>query len=270
MPSNREYKEKAIAAAKKAREVLLEKFPVKHGLNSQQRSDLMNVADREVHDCIYLALSKDYPDHEYISVYTGNQTFFKDRPLWVFDPIVGLGNYGHGDPGFALSIALMLNGTTEVAVIYNPVFDELFTTIKGQGAFCNDKPIHVSNTDQLKSALLSTRFPYDIREGKTTNLMLFNHLIMQAEGVLNNGTATLDLAYVAKGRYDGFWAMRMNPWDLTAAVLLIEEAGGKVSALSGKGYLTESREILATNGIIHQEILEAIAEIPKKEREINT
>lgn len=254
----------AVIAVKKAGTWLLEMFPVDHGLDSQERSTLMDEADRKVHDCIYDTLNNDFPDYKYISVYTKNQTYYEDKPLWVMDPIVGLGNFSHGDPHLAISIALMINGFTVVAVVYNPIFNELFTAIKGQGAFLNDKRIQVSKTKKLEHALLSTRFPYDIRDGKVTNLTLFNHFILKAEGVLNNGTATLDLAYVASGRYDGFWSLRMNPWDLTAAVLLIEEAGGKVTDLTGDNYLTESMEILATNGTIHQEILDAIASINSK------
>jgi len=264
MEPYKKHQEQAVIAAKKGGSRLLEMFPVNHGLSSKEQSRLMNDADLEIHDCIYDAIHKDFPDYEYISVYTENQTYHKDKPLWVIDPIVGLGNFVHGDPHFAISIALMINGVTVVAIVYNPVFNELFTATKGGGAFLNDKQIHVSKTKKLESALLSTRFPYDIRDNKVTNLSLFNHLIIKAESVRNNATATLDLAYVASGQYDGFWALRMNPWDLTAGVLLIEEAGGKVTQLTGENYLTESREILATNEAIHQEIIDTIASIPNE------
>ncbi len=260
----REHLVKAISAAKEAGEMLIDLIPSDHRLNSEERSKLMDDADRKVHDCIYDILNIDFPEYKYISVYTENKIFYKDKPLWVIDPIVGLGNFSHGDPHFAVSIALMINGVTVVALIYNPIFNELFTAIKSQGAFLNEKRIHVSKTKKLEHALLSTRFPYDIRHGNVTNLNLFNKLIMEAEGVLNNGTATLDLAYVASGQFDGFWALHMKPWDLTAAVLLIEEAGGRVSTLSGETYMTESLGILATNAIIHKEIVNVISKAPKE------
>jgi myo-inositol-1(or 4)-monophosphatase len=262
--------ELAIRASQKAGALLLELFPADHDLNSSERLAFVDKVDRKVHRCIYETIILQFPDYGYISVYTKNQTFFKDRPLWVLDPIVGLGNYGHGDPGFAISIALMLEGVTEIAVVYNPVFDQMFTAIRGQGALLNGKSICVSKTERLNEALLSTRFPYDLLDRKVTNLELFNELILKAEGIRNNATATLDLAYVASGQYDGFWAVNMNPWDLTAAVLLIEEAGGKVSTLSNKNYVTESKEILATNGKIHQEIIETIASVPDIRQKINS
>ncbi len=264
MGAYKDHLQKAIIVAKKAGEMLIDLIPSHHSLNSKERLRLMDVADRGVHDCIYNALCEDFIDYKYISVYTENQIFYKDKPLWVIDPIVGLGNFSHGDPHFAVSIALMINGVTVVALIYNPIFNELFTAIKSQGAFLNEKRIQVSKTKKLEHALLSTRFPYDIHDGKVTNLNLFNHLILKAESVLNNATATLDLAYVASGQYDGFWALHMNPWDLTAAVLLIEEAGGKITTLSGETYMTESLEILATNAIIHKEIIKTVSKVPKE------
>ncbi len=265
----KEHLEKAVIAAKQAGNLVLEMIPKNHQLNTEERLLLMDEADRKVHDSIYDTLCNDFLEYEYISVYTENQIFYKNKPLWVIDPIVGLGNFSHGDPHFAVSIALMINGVTVVALIYNPIFNELFTAIKEQGAFLNEKQIHVSKTKKLEHALLSTRFPYDIRNSKVTNLNLFNNLIMKSEGVLNNATATLDLAYVASGQYDGFWALQMNPWDLVAATLLIQEAGGKVSTLSGEYYFTESTEILATNANIHEEIIEVISKVPRESKEYN-
>ncbi len=258
------FLEQAVIASKKTGDVLLGMMPMDHRLNAQERSNLMDEADQKSCDCLYDSIHKDFPDHEYISVGTENQTFFKEGFLWVLDPLVGLGNFAHGDQHYAISAALMVDGITVAGVVYNPVFNELFTAIRGHGSFLNGKSINVSNTDKLEHSLLALRFPYDIHDGKITNLSIFNHLIMKAEGILNNGTATLDLAYVACGQYDGFWALNMNPWDLTAAVLLIEEAGGKVTTLSGEDYFIESMEILGTNGTIHQEVIDAISEVPQE------
>ncbi|WP_027078822.1 inositol monophosphatase family protein [Maribacter antarcticus] len=260
----KEHLEKAVIVARKSGAILLDLIPKNHNLNSEERYKLMAEVDLKVHDCIFNDLNVDFTDYKYVSAYTKNQFFYKDKPLWVIDPVVGLGNFSHGDPHFAISIALMINGVTVAALVYNPVFNELFTAIKNNGAFLNQKRIHVSKTTSLKHALLSTRFPYNIREGKVTNLGLFNHLIMKAESVLNKATATLDLAYVASGQYDGFWALEMNPWDLTAGILLIKEAGGKVTTFTGENHVAESVEILATNGSIHQETLKSIASITTK------
>ena len=258
------YLQQAVIASKKTGDVLLEMMPMDHKLNAQERSKLIDDVDHKSDDCLYNSIREVFPDHQYISVGTKNQTFFKEGYLWVLDPLVGLGNFARGDPHYAISSALMIDGIIVAGVVYNPVFKELFTAVKGHGSFLNDKPIRVSNTDKLENSLLSIRFPYDIHNRKVTNLSIFNHLIMKAEGIMNNGTATLDLAYAACGQYDGFWALNMNPGDLTAAVLLIEEAGGKVTTLSGENYFIESMEILGTNGTIHQEVIDAISEISKE------
>ncbi len=258
------YLQQAVIAAKKTGDVLLKMMPMDHRLNAQERSKLMDDVDHKSDDCLYESIREVFPDHQYISVGTENQIFHKEGFLWVLDPLVGLGNFAHGDPHYAISAALIVDGIIVAGVVYNPVFNELFTALKGYGSFLNGKPIRVSNTEKMENSLLSIRFPYDIHDGKVTNLSIFNHIIMKAEGILNNGTATLDLAYVACGQYDGFWALNMNPWDLTAAVLLIEEAGGKVTTLTDEDYFIESTEILGTNGTIHQEVIDAIFEIPKE------
>jgi myo-inositol-1(or 4)-monophosphatase len=258
------FLEKAVTASKKTGDTLRGMMPVDHRLNAQERLNLIDEADHKSHDSLYDSIREAFPEHEYVSAATENQTFFKEGYLWVLDPLIGLVNFSHGDPHYSISAALMVDGITVAGVVYNPVFNELFTAIKGHGSFLNGKSIRVSNTDTLKHSLLATRFPYDIRDGKTTNLGIFNHLITKTEGIFNNSTATFDLANVACGQYDGFWALHMSPWDLTAAILLIKEAGGKVTTLSGEDYFTDSKEILATNGAFHQEVVDTISEIPQK------
>ncbi len=262
--SNANYLKVARNIAKKSGELLVERLPSELNLAVRQRRILMESADREVHDYMYNELKLHYPSHSFISVFSKNQKFHKDRPQWVIDPIVGLANFGHGDPGFALSIAFVENGITELAVVYSPIFEQLFTAIKGGGTYLNGQKIQVSRTGELQDSLLSTRFPYDIRTSNVTNLEIFAELILKAESVRNNATASLDLAYVASGQYDGFWAINMNPWDLVAAALLVEEAGGKVTGLSGEPYQMEFGNILATNGVIHNEVVKAITEAKSK------
>ena len=258
MENNIAYIKHAILAAKIAGKLLIELTPT-IPLSSIERKKLMNEADRAVHDSIYETLRKAFPNQRYLSVFSENQSFITDGALWIIDPIVGLGNFGHGNAYYALSIALNIDDVTTVGVIYNPVFNDLFTCIKGQGAYLNNNSISISKTLHLKDALLSTRFPYDLSEKNKSILNVYNDMVLRCEDVLNHATATLDLAYVAAGRFDGFWAKGMNPWDLTAAALLIKEAGGKVTTLSGDNHSTESTEIIATNGAIHKEVVNIIA-----------
>jgi myo-inositol-1(or 4)-monophosphatase len=266
MENNRAYIKHAILAAKKAGKLLIELTPT-IPLSAIERKTLVDEADRKVHDSIYETLKKAFPNQPYLSVFSENQSFITDGALWIIDPIVGLGNFGHGNPHYALSIALNIDDLTNVGVIYNPVFDELFTCIIGQGAYLNNNLISVSKTSHLKHALLSTRFPYDLSKEDPSTLNIYHDMTLNTEGVLNHATATLDLAYVAAGRIDGFWAKGMNAWDLTAAALLIKEAGGKVTTLSGNNHSMESTEIIATNGAIHKEVLNIIS---KKIKETKT
>ncbi len=260
MNSNAEYLKVAKDIANKAGELLVERFPIGSNLTVQQRGNLMDSADRDVHDLIHDGLKLHFPTHILISVFTENQQFHVDRPFWVIDPIVGLGNFGHGDSGFALSIAYVDHGITQLAVVYNPILGQMFTAHRNRGSYLNGQKIWVSKTVELKHSLLSTRFPYDIKTAKETNLRAFNKLILKAESVRNNATATLDMAYVASGQYDGFWAIDMNPWDLIAATLLVEEAGGSVSGVCGEQYDIQSKDVLVTNGLIHDEVLDVLSQ----------
>lgn len=260
MEHNKVYIDQAILAAKKAGKLLLQLTPTIL-LSPTERKALVANADRTVHDCIYETLIEAFPKPNYISVYSENQIFLTEGALWIVDPLVGSGNFGHGNPHYAISIALNIDDVTALGVIYNPVFDELFTCLKGHGAYLNNSSISVSKTPYLIDALLSTRFPYDLSKKDQSTLNVYNDLVLNSEGVLNHATATLDLAYVAAGRFDGFWATGMNPWDLTAAALLVKEAGGEVTTLSGDQHFTKCTDIIATNGAIHLEVVNVISKI---------
>ena len=260
MENNKEYIKYAILAAKKAGKLLIKLTPTVP-LSVIDRKKLMDEADRKVHDSIYETLQKTFPNQQFLSVFSKNRSFVTNGALWIIDPIVGLGNFGHGNPHYALSIALNIDNITNIGIIYNPAHDELFTCIIGQGAHLNDNLIKVSNTCNLKNALLSTRFPYDLSKENPSTLKIYHNMTLKTEGVLNHASATLDIAYVAAGRIDGFWAKGINPWDLTAAALLVKEAGGRVTTLSGSDYFTKSTEILATNGAIHNEMTKLLQDI---------
>jgi len=159
----------------------------------------------------------------------------------------------------------MIRQEIAVGLVYDPWCDELFTAIRGQGACLNGNPVHVSEEDDLERSLLVTGFPYDIREGKVSNLGLFNHLILKAQAIRRDGSAALDMAYVAAGRFDGFWELKLHPWDVAAGALIIEEAGGTISAFAGEPFCITSYDVLATNGKIHTALMQAISEVPRDE-----
>lgn len=260
------FQEQAVIAVRKAGDLLM---PVVSRLSDtayDRRADLVKNADDELLACMLESLTASFPDYNYLSYASEDSTPNKDGHLWIVDPLVGTTNFIYGYPFYAISTALLIDGEIVVGNVYNPATEELFTAAKGQGAFLNDDPIRVSTTPELNKAFLATRLPYDMRDGGPTNLGLFSHLAMQAKSIQSDGSATLDLAFVAAGRFDGFWEMRLSPWDLAAGVLLIEEAGGAISRLSGDPYAIDAEDLLATNGLIHSGVLDAIAKVPPESR----
>jgi myo-inositol-1(or 4)-monophosphatase len=174
---------------------------------------------------------------------------------WIIDPLDGTTNYAHGYPCFCTSVALELEGEIVSGAIYDPLLDELFTAQQGEGAFLNGERISVSTTERLTEALICTGFPYDVRESPVNNLDHFNHFIMEAQAIRRDGSAALDLCYVAMGRFDGFWELKLNAWDVAAGKLLVEEAGGIVTDFRVGPLDICGQETLASNGRIHEEMV---------------
>jgi myo-inositol-1(or 4)-monophosphatase len=183
--------------------------------------------------------------------------------LWVIDPLDGTTNYAHGYPCFSVSLALECRGEVIVGVVYDPMRDELFSAQKGKGAFLNGAPIRVSRTDTLIKSLLATGFPYDRKVSEKNNLNYFHDLLMASQEVRRDGSAALDLCSVASGRFDGFWELKLKPWDVAAGSLIVREAGGTVSDFSGAASSIHHDEIVASNGKIHQAMLETIRKAGK-------
>ncbi|MFA7339612.1 MAG: inositol monophosphatase family protein [Candidatus Obscuribacterales bacterium] len=178
---------------------------------------------------------------------------------WIIDPLDGTTNYAHSYPFFCVSIAAEEDGIVTHGVIYNPMSGELFRAIKGQGAFLNDEPIHVSSCASLDNGLLATGFPPDTVNNIYNNMDSFKHITNVCHGVRRDGSAALDLSFVACGRLDGFWERKLSAWDVAAGALIVEEAGGKVSNLEAGPLDMMSGHILASNGTIHQQIVDALA-----------
>jgi len=224
--------------------------------------DLVTVADRTVEKLIRERLGEAFPEH---GIYgeEGTRERMEGEFRWYVDPLDGTTNFAHGFPQFCVSMGLERrpaglkpeeDGTLVAAVIYDPTRDELFTAEQGRGAWLNGKPIHASHTPELAEALLATGFPSRKRHA-SPNIHFYQEFTLRSHGVRRAGSAALDLAYVACGRMDGFWEFNLNPWDTAAGILLVIEAGGRVTDFSGKAFRLDSREILASNGKIHAELL---------------
>jgi myo-inositol-1(or 4)-monophosphatase len=220
--------------------------------------------DTRAEALIVAALHRAFPHHaiqaeEQGTVNTRNGAASPYR--WLIDPLDGTTNFAHGFPVFAISLALMHENHPLIGVIYDPTRDECFTAARGQGVALNGEPIHTSDTPTLDVALLATGFPYDRRTRPDNNTVHFAHFIRLCQGVRRAGAAALDLAYVACGRLDGFWELRLHPWDVAAGALLVQEAGGRVSDLSGGPDYLSGEQIVASNGHIHDEML-AVLSLP--------
>ncbi|HET6369571.1 MAG TPA: inositol monophosphatase family protein, partial [Nitrospiria bacterium] len=174
---------------------------------------------------------------------------------WIIDPLDGTTNYAHGFPCFCVSIGLEHEGNVLLGVVYDPIRSELFYAERGKGATLNGRRIRVSSTFSLSRSLLVTGFAYDIRISQENNIDHFTRFSMRSQGVRRTGSAALDLCYVASGRFDGFWEMKLHPWDVAAGSLIVKEAGGEISTFSGDPFYIDSKEILATNGKIHREMI---------------
>jgi myo-inositol-1(or 4)-monophosphatase len=224
--------------------------------------DLVTVADRTVEKLIRTRLSEVFPDH---GIYgeEGTRDRLDQEFRWYVDPLDGTTNFAHGLPHFCVSMGLEQrpaglkedeDGTLVAGVIYDPMRDELFTAERGRGAQLNGKPMQVSRIPVLAESLVSTGFPSRKRHDNP-NVHFYHEFTMRSHGVRRAGSAALDLSYVACGRFQGFWEFNLNPWDTAAGILLVEEAGGRVTDFSGGKVRLDSREVLATNGLIQQEMV---------------
>jgi myo-inositol-1(or 4)-monophosphatase len=222
--------------------------------------DLVTQVDREVEQMFRALIADRFPDHvvlaEEFEVRGDRQN--EAEYCWVFDPVDGTTNYAHGLPIFCCACSLEHNGQPIVAAIYDPNRRELFTAERGRGAWLNGAPMRVSSAATLIDSLLCTGFHYDIHKEGDYVLGLFGDFIKVSRAVRRLGSAAIDLAYVAAGRLDGFWEARLNPWDISAGALLIEEAGGQVSLLNGETFSSRRGEILASNGVIHTQMVDVI------------
>jgi myo-inositol-1(or 4)-monophosphatase len=253
----KEMVEVAIEAAKAAGEILKENLGKSLEIGFKGEINLVTDIDINSEKTIVQIIRNKYPDHQILTE-EGEGQKGDSSHKWIIDPLDGTTNYAHGYPCFCVSIAFEKNGDVLFGVIYDPVLDELFTAEKGSGACLNGRKIRVSSTDKLIHGMLATGFPYDLRESQNNNLIHFDNFIMSAQAIRRAGSAALDLCYVAMGRFDGFWELKLSPWDMAAGSLIVREAGGIVSDFKGGTFDIYSKEILASNGRIHDGMVEIL------------
>jgi myo-inositol-1(or 4)-monophosphatase len=256
------YTEVAVEASKRGSEILLQHWgKLKQVREKSNAGDLVTEADQQSEDCILEYLKEQCPNHTILSEESGLHAVEGAEFLWAVDPLDGTTNYTHQVPIVSVSIALLYHGTPIVGVVYNPFVDEMFTAGQGRGAFLNDEPINVSDVETLGKSMLATGFAYDRRDTPDNNYAEFCYLTSQSQGVRRMGSAALDLAYVACGRFDGFWERGLNVWDIAAGTVLVREAGGLVSSYENGPLDLKSGRILATNGCIHQQTSKTLLKV---------
>ena len=250
----------AIKAAKEAGGLLNEGFGTNLKISSKDTvNDLVTEYDHRSEEMIIDILSSEEPGSCFLAEEKGAQgENIEDNIRWVIDPLDGTVNYAHNVPIFSVSIAAEYKKELLAGVVYNPVINEMFTAAKGHGAYLNDEKLSISNCGDLEKSLLVTGFPYNVQKNPCRTIDLFVEIVQRGIPVRRLGSAALDLAYVAAGRFDGFWEIGLRPWDVAAGTLIVKEAGGSVTQFNGTEYNIEDNTILATNGLIHNQISDVL------------
>lgn len=254
----------ALIAAKKGGAVLKDFWGKTLAIAEKERKgDLVTEVDKTAEKKVLEVITSNFPQHSILAEESGELGQNSSDYLWVIDPLDGTTNYAHGYPQSAVSVGLLIKGKPSVGVVYNPLTEELWSGAKGQGAKFNDNSIQVSDIEELEKSLLVTGFAYDRRETKDNNYAEFCYLTHLTQGVRRSGSAALDLVHVACGRFDGYWERGIKPWDIAAGIIILEEAGGKVSAYDGSPLDLDSGRILATNTKIHHILSQTLQKTPQ-------
>ena len=217
--------------------------------------NLVTDVDQRSENAIVELLTKRYPDHQILAEEEGLRSQSDSPYRWVIDPLDGTTNFVHGYPFYCVSVGLEYESTPVLGVVFDPTRHDLFVAETGHGAFLNGERLRASQVSSLNKALLVTGFAYDIRETSNNNLDHFGRFSLRGQGVRRTGTAALDMCYVAAGRFDGFWELKLHPWDMAAGAVIVQEAGGRLSNFRGEPLSIYGKELVATNGLIHDEML---------------
>ena len=247
----------AVEMARAAGVILLEGYGGDHAPERKGRIDLVTEYDRRSEALLLAELARRFPGHDVLAEESGSHAG-DGRVRWLIDPLDGTTNFAHNYPFFCVSIAAEREGRLQAGVVYDPVRDELFAAAAGAGATLNGAPIRTSAIERLQDALLVTGFPYDVRENPEPSLRRFRAFLTRAQAVRRDGSAALNFCYLAMGRFDGFWEADLSAWDMGAGALIVREAGGRVTRYDGSEFRVEGREVLASNGPLHEEMMEVL------------
>jgi myo-inositol-1(or 4)-monophosphatase len=266
MAGNDEIERVALRAARVAGRIHLKRLSRISVAQKSNAIDLVTEADRESEAAVIEVLQRSFPTHGILAEESGANAHTSEH-RWIIDPLDGTTNFAHGFPQFCVSIAYERRGRLQAAVIFDAFKKELFVARRGKGARLNGRRLRVSRTEALETALLATGFPYDRRERRRFYLCFWEAFMLRTHGVRRTGSAALDLAWVACGRVDAFWEFGLKQWDVAAGALIVEEAGGHVSNMDGSTLDLSAAQILASNGPLHQQMIETIRTVrPEAER----
>lgn len=258
-----DYLKIAKEAATKAGEIQLRDLNKIKNISfkdTKGKNNILTEIDTECEGVILSILKENFPSHDILAEESGKNVENNSDYIWLIDPLDGTMNYSHSYPFFSVSIALEYKGEVICGLVYDPFKNEMFTAVKGKGAKLNDKEIKVSPVELLEfSLVVSGTFHHSDEEVMNKLIEILKNLSLKAQGVRRDGSAALDLCYVACGRYESFWELGLNPWDTAAGSLILEEAGGKVSDLKGGKFSNYKRQLIASNGLIHKEMIDLLA-----------
>jgi len=258
MNGYKEYLELAVSLSRGAGLIQKEHLGRLKRIELKGVANLVTDVDLECERYVMEGIARAFPDHNILSEESGRSDGSSSACTWIIDPLDGTTNYAHGYLRFCVSVALAVEGVVQVGVVYDPMMDELYHSVRGEGAFLNGESLRVSDVSDLEDALLATGFAYDKGKRLARDLDIYREILPRAQSVRRDGSAALDLCYVAAGRFDGFWELNLNSWDIAAGSLIIEEAGGRWSDIRGKAVPLSHPEFLGTNGRIHDTIVDLI------------
>ena len=256
-----EFGRVAVDAARAASVIIMKSYGTitRADIETKKKFDFVTKVDKEAEAQIIDVIHRHYPDHKIYAEETLRQQSGGYR--WIIDPLDGTTNYIHGVPIFSVSIGLELDGELILGVVYDPNQDEMFYAEKGKGAFLNDEPIHVSQITQTEMALLATGYPFKMKEYIDLYQESFKRLFHNASGIRRAGSAAMDLCYVACGRYDGFWELGLQAWDLAASCVILTEAGGTITDFSGGDDVLKTGNTVASNSHLHEFLLDTVKNV---------
>lgn len=258
-PQDEAVLELAIRCAKGAGEIQRDRYETDISIRTKSAHiDLVTEVDHACEELIVAAIEKDRPEDAILAEEGGGQERADSDWRWVVDPLDGTTNYAHGFPRFCVSIGVEFRGKTQVGVVYDPLLDELFYSVKGSGAWLGERKLKVSSTSVFNQALIATGFAYDVHKSPSGNIERFARVLKSARGLRRDGSAALDLCYVAAGRLDAYWELKLHAWDVSAGSLIVQEAGGTVTNCTGGPAPLTGEELVSSNGLLHETLISLV------------